>query len=77
MKILGNTRSFCDEPENEHALVPAIIEVRNSLGMLAVQVLAAKENLAQMDYSQMIHRLYEITSDLHKAYDDERTRIPH
>lgn len=72
---MPNTRSFCDLDGNEHALVPPIVEVRDNLGSLAVQVLSARENLAEMDYPTMIHKLYEIVEDLHSAYDFERTHI--
>jgi hypothetical protein len=71
------TRAFCDMEENEHVLVPPIVEVRDNLGPLAVQVLAARENLATMDYATMIHKLYDIVEELHTAYDRERTRIPY
>lgn len=74
---MSNTRAFCDQEDHEHALVSPIVEVRDNLGSLAVQVLAAKENLAEMDYPTMIHKLYEITCDLHTAYDAERTKIPY
>ena len=58
---MPNTRSFCDLEDNEHALVPPIVEVRDHLGTLAVQVLAAKEDLSTMDYREMLHKLYDIT----------------
>lgn len=64
-----NTRSFCDQPGHEHALVPQIVEVRDSLGTLAVQVLAAREDLSKMDYSEMLDKLYQIVDDLHTEYD--------
>lgn len=69
------TRSSCDKEGNEHALVPPIIEVRDNLGVLAVQVLAAKCDLAKMDYGEMIQELYTKTESLHAAYGKERTRI--
>ncbi|MEY8265133.1 hypothetical protein AALA79_01950 [Lachnospiraceae bacterium 64-25] len=68
---MSNTRSFCDHPEHEHALVPPIFDVRDNLGALAIHVLAARENLATMDYSNMLYKLYDITCDLHKAYEHE------
>ena len=70
-----NTRSFCDLPGNDHALVPSVVEVRDNLGPLAVQVHAAKENLATMDYNDMIKNFYEIVCDLHQAFDQERTNL--
>jgi len=72
---MPNSRSFCDQEGNEHALVLPIVDVRDSLGILAIHVLSAKEDLANMDYNTMIRKLYDITSELHAAYDDERTRI--
>ena len=72
---MPNTRSFCDQENHEHALVPPIVEVRDNLGALAVHVLSAKEDLAKMDYEEMIHKLYDITCELHEAYDKERTHI--
>ena len=69
---MTNTRAFCDEPGNDHALVPPIVDVRDNLGTLAVQVLAAKYDLAAMNYEEMLHKLYEITESLHSAYDRER-----
>lgn len=50
-------------------LVPQIIEVRDSLGTLAVHVLAARKNLATMPYDEMLKELYEIVDELHTAYD--------
>ena len=58
---MPNTRAFCDQQGNEHALVPPIVDVRDNLGALAVQVLAAKEDLANMDYCEMIRKLYDVT----------------
>ncbi len=74
-ETMPNTRAFCDQEDHEHTLVPPIVDVRDNLGALAVQVLAAKENLTNMDYCEMIRKLYDITCDLHHAYDVERARI--
>ena len=71
---MGNSRTFCNEEGNEHALVLPSAEVRDSLGTLAVQVLAARENLADMDYCEMLSKLYGIVCELHSAYDEERAR---
>lgn len=67
-----NTRSFCDQPGQEHALVPQIVEVRDNLGALAVQVLAAREDLSTMDYAEMLDKLYQIVDDLHTEYNRHR-----
>ncbi len=72
---MANTRRFCDEEGNEHAFVPAIVDVRDNLGTLAVQVLASRHDLSKMDYCDMIRELYDITEELHDAYDQERERI--
>lgn len=72
---MPNTRSFCDQENHEHSLVPPIVDVRDNLGTLAVHVLAAKENLSQMDYCEMLHKLYDITCKLHETYEREFTRF--
>lgn len=69
---LPNSRDFCNQEGTEHALVPPIIEVRDSLGTLAVQILAARKNLATMSYKEMLDELYDIVVDLHKEYDSSR-----
>ena len=75
---MPNSRTFCNEEGNEYALVLPSAEVRDSLGTLAVQVLVARENLADMDYCEMVSKLYEIVCELHDAYDKERVRsMPH
>jgi len=66
---MPNTRAFINQDDNADALVPQLVEVRDSLGFLAVQVLAARENLATMDYTEMLNKLYQIVDDLHTEYD--------
>lgn len=61
--------------ENDHMLVPPIIELRDSLGTLAVQVLAARENLAALSYPEMLDKLYTIIEELHTAYDRNRANL--
>ena len=72
---MPNTRRFCDEAHNEHALVPPIVEVRDNLGALAVQVLSARHDLAEMAYADMLREFYDIVCELHTAYDKERTNL--
>lgn len=55
--------------QNDHALRSSKIVLRDSLGALAVQILVAREDVAHMDYSKMLHKLYDIIDDLHSAYD--------
>ena len=71
---MPNTRAFCNQDDNAGALVPQLVEVRDSLGFLAVQVLAARENLATMDYTEMLNKLYQIVDDLHTEYDRRKDR---
>lgn len=72
---MTNTREFCNEYGNEHALVAPIVDVRDNLGALAAQVLAAKADLATMDSCDIIRKFYETVCELHTAYDQERERI--
>ena len=69
---MPNSRAFCDQEGNEHALVPPIVEVRDNLGTLAVQVLAAREDLSKLSYREMLDKLYQIVEDLHAEYDQGR-----
>lgn len=71
---MPNYRALCNEEGNEHLLVLPSAEVRDSLGALAVQILSARENIAEMDYCQMLSKLYTIVCDLHKAYEQEWPR---
>ena len=66
---MKNTRSICDQPDNEHALVPPIVEIRDHLGTLAVHVLAAREDLSTMEYSDMLYKLHDIICQLHEVYE--------
>ena len=44
-----------------------------NLGALAVHVLAAREDLSTMDYTEMLDKLYQIVDDLHTEY---KRRMP-
>ena len=66
-----NTRAFCDQEGNDHALVSPIVDARDNLGALAVQILASKHDFSEMEYREMIHELVAITAKLHEAYDKE------
>jgi hypothetical protein len=71
---MPSSRDFLNESaEHDHALVPVITELRDSLGALAVQVLAARENLATLSYEEMLQKLHPIIEELHRAYDRTRT----
>ena len=48
--------------------------VKESIGYLAVQVLAAKFDLSTMKYEEMLHELWNITVDLQAAAEDSLPR---
>lgn len=54
---------------NHASLDEPIFVLRDSLGSLAIQVLASRNDLSTMPYDDMIRELLEIISDLHEAYD--------
>lgn len=65
---MSNTRAFCDQEGNEHALVLPIVDLRDNLGNLAVQILAAREDLSSLTYGEMLNELLQIVSELHKEF---------
>lgn len=52
----------------DHALRPVNITLRDSLGFLAVQKLAAVKDISKMENEQLLCELREIISDLHDSY---------
>lgn len=54
---------------DDHALRKPNIVLRDSLGMLAIQLLSEKEDITKMEYSELLSKLHEIISCLHTAYD--------
>ena len=48
--------------------------IKESIGYLAVQVLAAKYDLSTMSYEEMLHELWNIIVDLQAAADDTLPR---
>ena len=60
---------------DDHSLLPQIIVLRDSLGTLAVQVLAARNDLSKMSSFDMIQELYSIIDELHTEYDRSRTNL--
>ena len=63
-----NTREFVNRDKSGSSLVSPDAETRDSLGMLAVQVLAARYDLKTMDCTVMVSKLHEIIEELHQAY---------
>ena len=68
MSEVYNTYLTSDFFENEDsALRNQKIVLRDSLGSLAVQILSSKYNLSQMNYEEMLDKLYVIIDELHTA----------
>ena len=56
--------------ENSQALQKVNVVTRDSLGTLAVSILASKVDLAKVsDYDDLVRRLYDIIDELHESYD--------
>lgn len=53
---------------NEQALREQGIVLRDSLGVLAIHILEAREDIANMEYDEMLRKLYKIITDLHNTY---------
>lgn len=71
-----NSREILNQSAgNDHMLVPPIVELRDSIGALAVQVLAARENLVAMPYPEMPDKLHAIIGELHAAYNRSRETL--
>ena len=69
--MTGRTTDFF---KNEsHALRLPEIVLRDSLGMLAIEILKEKRtDFAKLDYNIMLQELYEIIKDLHAEYQRQR-----
>ena len=57
------------DPYNHTSLDEPPFVLRDSLGLLAVQVLSSKKDLSRMNYHDMLRELFNIISELHNAYD--------
>ena len=59
--------------ENSQALEKVNIVTRDSLGSLAVEILASKTDLSTIsdvsDYQKLVRNLYDIIEHLHYAYE--------
>ena len=62
----GCTADFFEN--NDHSLRSQKIVLRDSLGLLAVQILSASENLSSLGYHDMLVKLYVIIDELHAEY---------
>lgn len=62
--------NFAFYDENSHTLQKVNVVTRDSLGTLAVQILASKVDLSKVvDYDELVRQLYDIINDLHESYD--------
>jgi hypothetical protein len=57
------------DPSNHTSLDEPIFVLRDSLGVLAVQILAAKRDLSSMPYYDALNELLDIIEELQSAYD--------
>lgn len=56
--------------QNSHALQMVNVVTRDSLGTLAVSILASKVDLSKVtDYDELVQQLYDIIDELHQSYD--------
>jgi hypothetical protein len=62
-----NTTDFFES--KFHALRAPEIVLRDSLGMLAIEIIKEKHaNFSQLNYGTMLQELHEIIKDLHAEY---------
>ena len=57
--------------ENEQSLQAPCIVLRNSLGALAVQVLASRNDLSKLEYTDMLRELNTIIRELQQVYEHD------
>lgn len=57
------------DDNDEHALRHSKIDLRNNIGVLAIEILKAKENLAVLSYDEIMRKTLDIIEELHEIYD--------
>lgn len=57
------------DDNDEHALRHPKIDFRNNIGVLAIEILKAKENLAVLSYDEIMRKTLDIIEELHEIYD--------
>ena len=57
------------DDNDEHALRHPKIDLRNNIGVLAIEILIAKENLAVLSYDEIMRKTLDIIEELHEIYD--------
>ena len=61
---------------NDQALRMPKLVLRDSLGQLAIQILATRTNIGEMSSNDLLYQLLEIITNLHTAYSREYTNLP-
>ena len=57
------------DDDDEHALRHPKIDLRDNIGILAIEILKAKENLAVLSYDEIMRKTLDIIEELHAIYD--------
>lgn len=57
------------DDDDEHALRHPKIDLRDNIGILAIEILKAKENLAVLSYDEIMRKTLDIIEELHEIYD--------
>lgn len=61
--------NFAFYDENSQSLQAVNVVTRDSLGTLAVQILASRVDLSKVtDYDELVRQLYDIVDELHESY---------
>lgn len=55
---------------HDHALRHPNIVLRDSLGVLAIQILSVKEDISKLQYDDLLRKLHTIISELHDTYKE-------
>ena len=45
------------------------IDLRDNIGILAIEILKAKENIADLSYDEIMRKTLDIIEELHEIYD--------
>ena len=57
------------DDDDEHALRHPKIDLRDNIGILAIEILKAKENLSVLSYDEIMRKTLDIIEELHEIYD--------
>lgn len=54
--------------ENPQALRPTSVTLRDSLGVLAIEILKSQKDISKMSYDEILDDLMDLIEELHEAY---------